>query len=781
MSKSTRVAVSGATARARRSRSLAAVAALLLGCAIALAGPVLATAQAEEAVATSTIQDEPLEATPEPSQEVNLQSTAQSTAQSTPESTPESTAPATEEPIPNTTTDPAAATRPLIESPGNGQFISSNRTTVSGSKAAGQRIQLLSPRGEDALCIFPPEGVSLDEDTSTSWSCSNLYLQNGPTIKLRVVVAGDSTLSDEITVAVLGVPTVLGGRTGSESDGWVRGTGHPQATVTASLENGDSCSSDVDNSGAWACLFAGTLASGSLEVTASQRSTFSSPSSNSSDPIGIVFDLQAPAAPVVTTPREGAQVLVAGTQYIGTGETGATVTVFAGAYSVCFAKVTDGAWTCSAGGVEAGSYSVIAVQQDSAGNVGPGSTPVTVRYAAASTTTPTPSASETPAATPAPSTSASPSPDSAVEVPGETVVPTPSSAPQTEEPAPEAAEEEEAAGASTFSGRWNDPTRFALPIGPSGTSSPFPWLQAGLLALGALVLIALPLRMLAGTISRTRGGHPLWSRPTLAGRNQVREEYDVAPTVRLNRWLRGGAALVAAATFVMLSGPVVDQPAYLRLLVAVIIGLVLVNGVAILVPLWWSSRVLGLRGAVRFLPRYLLLIAAAAIASRVFDLHPALLFGLLGSVSLSAKADAASAQPTPAQRGQLATVRVGALALFAALAWSLGALVPAASDFTTSFVAEMVNTIVLASVGSAVLILVPIGHTSGRSILVWSPPIWTGLTVVAYGILFAALTPAIDQLHSSGSGTVLWIVAASFAALCASAWGWQRFVAPAQR
>ena len=384
MSESTRVAVSGATARPRRSRSLAAVAALLLGCAIALAGPVLATAQAEEAVATSTIPDEPQEATPKPSQEANLQFTAQST--------PESTAPATEEPIPNTTTDPAAATGPLIESPGNGQFIGSNRTTVSGSKAAGQRIQLLSPRGGDALCIFPREGVSLDEDTSTSWSCSNLYLQNGPTIKLRVVVAGDSTLSDEITVAVLGAPTVLGGRTGSESDGWVRGTGHPQATVTASLANGDSCSSDVDNSGAWACLFAGTLASGSQEVTASQRSTFSSPSSSSSsDPVTIVFDLQAPAAPVVTTPREGAQVLIAGTQYTGTGETGATVTVFAGAYSVCSAEVTDGAWTCSGGGVEAGSYSVIAVQQDSAGNVGPGSTPVTVSYAAASAATPTPS------------------------------------------------------------------------------------------------------------------------------------------------------------------------------------------------------------------------------------------------------------------------------------------------------------------------------------------------------------------------------------------------------
>ena len=300
-------------------------------------------------------------------------------------------------------------------------------------------------------------------------------------------------------------------------------------------------------------------------------------------------------------------------------------------------------------------------------------------------------------------------------------------------------------------------------------------------------MIAVPLRLLAGTISRTRGGRPLRAMPSLAGRNRVREEFDVAPTVRLNRWLRGGAALLAAATFVMLSGPIVDQPAYLRLLVAVVIGLVLVNAVAILVPLWWSSRVLRLHGTVTFLPRYLLLIAAAAIASRVFDVHPALLFGLLGSITLTTTPDAAGQaggqpqQPTTAQRGQLAVVRVGALAAFAVLAWSLGSLMPGASTFATALAAETGNTIVLAAIGSAVLILVPIGHTSGRSILAWSPALWTTMTVVAYGILFAALAPMLEQWQSEGTGMALWIAAATFAALCASVWVWQRFVAPSQR
>ncbi|TFC25424.1 hypothetical protein E3O25_12420 [Cryobacterium sp. TMT1-3] len=738
--------------RPRHSRSLAWVAALLLGCALALAAPVLPTAQAEEAPVPAAAQ---------------------------------STSAATEDPVPNATLTPG--TSPQIETPGDAQFIGSNRTTVSGSKAANQEIQLLSPRGGDPLCIVG--------DSSTSWSCDNVYLQNGPTITLRVVVTGAPGLSDEIAVAVLGAPTVLGGLTGPESNGWVRGTGHPQAIVTATLPNDDTCTSTVDSSGAWACLFSG-LSDGSRGVTASQTSSFSKPSSsNASAPVTIVFDVTAPDAPVLTAPGVGAQVPIAGTQYTGTGETGATVTVFAGAYSVCSAVVTGGSWSCSAGGVAAGSYSVVTVQKDVAGNVGAGSTPRSVSYIAETTPTPAESDATTPPVTPTPSPAASPSPDSSVAVPGPTAPPSPSSTPgpQADSPDPEAAEPGEV-GASAFPGQWNDPTRFAAAIGPTGTGSPFPWLQAGLLAVGALLLIAVPLRLLAGTISRTRGGRPLRGIPSLAGRNRIREEFDVAPTVRLNRWLRGGAALLAAATFVMLSGPVVDQPAYLRLLVAVVIGLVLVNAVAILVPLWWCSRVLRLHGTVTFLPRYLLLIAAAAIASRVFDVHPALLFGLLGSVTMTATADAGgqagaqlqpqqprSQQPTTAQRGQLAAVRVGALTSLAVLAWSLGSLLPGASTFATSLAAETGNTIVLAAIGSAVLILVPVGHTSGRRILAWSPLVWTGLTVVGYGILFAALAPMVEQWQSEGTGMALWIAAATFAALCASAWAWQRFVAPSQR
>ena len=178
MSESARIAVRGKTVRPRQFRCVVAIVALLLAFtfALALATPAPSMAQTDETPAPATGQ------------------------QTTPDATPT----ATEEPIPNTTTNSAPS--PRIESPGNGQFISSNRTTVSGSKAADQEIQLLSPRGGDPLCIV--------DDSSTSWSCGNVYLPNGPNITLRVVVTGVPSLSDDIAVAVLGAPTVLGGLTG---------------------------------------------------------------------------------------------------------------------------------------------------------------------------------------------------------------------------------------------------------------------------------------------------------------------------------------------------------------------------------------------------------------------------------------------------------------------------------------------------------------------------------------------------------------------------------------
>jgi len=274
-------------------------------------------------------------------------------------------------------------------------------------------------------------------------------------------------------------------------------------------------------------------------------------------------------------------------------------------------------------------------------------------------------------------------------------------------------------------------------------------------------------------VARARGGRPLWPGVALTGRTRAREEFETAPVLRLNRRLVGAAALIAAATLVMLSGPVLDRPAYVRLLVAAVIGLVVVNAVGILVPLWWSSRVLRTPAAVTFLPRYLLLVGAAALASRLFGIHPALLFALLGSVALGAG-------QTVTRRGQLAAVRAGSLIVLAMVGWlTLGALPASRHGFLGTLGNEIANIVVLASVGSAVLVLMPLGNTSGRSILAWSPPIWAGLTMIAFTVMFGVLSPVVAAWQGAGTVTLLWVAIGVFAAVSVGAWAWQRFVLPA--
>ncbi|TFC51183.1 hypothetical protein [Cryobacterium shii] len=671
-----------------------------------------------------------------------------------PAPTPAATPAAT--PAPTRSSAPPTVS-PTITGPRPGSFVGSGSTTVSGTGEPGQEIQLLSAfPGEDPSCI-------LVVDDSSEWSCTGVRLPSGPSVRLRVVVTADPAFAAEQTIAVLAAPVVTGGPSGqAASNGVVRGTAYPNASVIVRLADGNRCTATADTSGAWTCAFGGRLASGAAEVTAAQQATFSLPSwSNESAAIALLFDVDRPAPPTVTEPAAGGRVPLDRATYAGSGENGSTVTVFAGAYSVCSGVVAGGSWTCSAGGVAAGSYAVIAVQQDAAGNVGQGSPAFTLAYGPAA---PAPAAGR---ATPSPRASAPLAAATATAAPA----PEPARSPQTATPSQRDGDEAVALGA--LPGGWSDPTRFATAVLPPWSPSGLSWSQAVLLSLGSLMLLYVPARLLAGTLSRSRGGRPVWPGTAIAGRNRARQEYETAPDVAVNRWLVAGAALAAAATLIMLSGPVTSQPAYLRLLLAVMVALIVVNGVGALVPLWWSSRICRVPASVTFLPRYLLLVAVTALGSRLFEVHPALVFGLLGSV-------AATPGALNPERGQIAAVRAGSLIGLSTAGWLALGLLPTADGFLSSLGAEIANSVVLTAIGSVALVLIPIGRTSGRSILAWSPSIWAGLTTLAFTIMFGVLSPAVAIWNGDGTVTLLGVAAGVFAALSVGAWAWQRFVTPSR-
>jgi hypothetical protein len=568
---------------------------------------------------------------------------------------------------------------------------------------------------------------------------------------------------------------VMGGAIGqSTTSGLVRGTGYPGATVTARLATGQGCSFTADSSGAWACLLEGELRSGQEQITASQQTSFSAPeSSPASAPVSLVIDVDAPAAPVLAGPTAGSELSLSGSQYYGQGENDATVTVFAGAYSVCSAVVSGGTWSCAGSGVAAGTYTLRVVQQDAAGNVSQGSDPVEVRYGPVPVTA-TPTPTPTPTSTPSPTPTRTPTPTAtASAVPPVTASPTPSPTATPDVPAP-ADPDAGAAPELTVPGGWNDPTPFSTAVIPPWNDPGFPWLQAALMTLGALLLLVIPARLLAGTISRARGGRPLVSGHGFAGRNHPREDFDVPPSVHLTRPVIAAAALLSGAVFVLLSGPIAGTPNYLRLFLAVLLALAVVNAVGTLVPRWWGSRAQHLEVSATILPRYLVFVAITALASRAFQLEPALVFGLLGSVVVRTG-------PMAAERGQLAAVRAGSLLLLGLGGLAVAGALPASGGVVATLAAEFVNTVVLASIGSAVLVLIPIGTTSGRSILAWSPPMWAALAVPSYLTLFVLLSPTVATWSGTGTVTVLWVAAAVFAGLSLALWAWQRYVLPALR
>ena len=317
-------------------------------------------------------------------------------------------------------------------------------------------------------------------------------------------------------------------------------------------------------------------------------------------------------------------------------------------------------------------------------------------------------------------------------------------------------------------------TPFSAASAPVVSVDAFPgWLRSVLLALAAVLLLALPARLLAGTIARSRKENPRtgWS---VFGRNRRTAELraaDPPPSAR-SPWLVP-AGLAAAAALVTLSSSVEDAGAYLRLVIAIALALTLVNGVWVTVARWLAPHV-GARSAdVVFQPPMLLIVAAAAVGSRIFDLHPALIFGLVLGVRFSSGTGRVA-------RGRVATAQVSALAAVGVSAWSLIGLLPEPASDASAFLTEAVNAVALLSLGSAAVALLPVGGLAGRAVFQWSRVLWLGLGLVIYTLLFALLLPVASLVQTGQSTPVLVIGAFAFAVLCVCLWLWEKYVEPAR-
>ncbi len=643
-----------------------------------------------------------------------------------------------------------------IVSPAAGAFIGSATIVVSGSRSADVGVRLRSTNG--VLCELPPDGT-------TEWRCSGLALPSGESVKLRAeaIVDNEVVASYDHSVAVLRPPTITGGATNGEvSNGIIRGTGFPGATVTATLNTGEGCSFGVDTGGSWSCLLPAGIASGQYTVTATQSANFGGSVTSDSSSSSLRIDSIPPTAPTLRsdtrTPIAGAAIRLS-----GSGEAGTTITVSFGASTLCTAPVNGESWSCTVI-LGAGNFELRAVAEDAAGNRSTGSAILPLTVAAANVPPPAP------APTSSPTNPATSTPTPAASQPTEPPVIDPSVAPLTPSDAGAGAGRSPAAG-------WSDTTNFARVIADA-SADPLLWPRSIGIALAGLLLLAIPVRLLANALGPDRNKRIRRAFAGMAGRNRSSTEFEVSPTLSLRPWVVGSGVVVLAGVLAILARPIQSEPAYLRLVVAIILALAALNTTVVAVGMLlarvrWNTRV---RPVIS--PSLLFVVAGASLLSRLLELSPPLLFGVVSGVGVAMASTERATRIVDS--GALASARVTTLLIVGAGAWTVLPLLPTTGELMTALLADFVGTLALAGLGSATLLSLPLGTLDGRVILARSPLAWAGLAVLSGTLLAAALAPSLP-LENGVVMVTTTALAAVFAVVCLTVWAWARRARPQLR
>ncbi|WP_353987512.1 hypothetical protein [Ruicaihuangia caeni] len=648
----------------------------------------------------------------------------------------------------------------LSPTPAADGFLPVGSVTASGTATAGSTIVVDIVRAGQ-----PPQAgcTASASPVDGRWSCATPLPNGELTLRVTEFRDGDSLESWTTRLLVLGPPVISGPALGI---GIVKGVGYPSALVRATATGPASAAVDcgrVDSGGSWTCLLmagdGSRLPSGSYTVSVEQGAPGASPRWSHPQSRTLTIDTDNPPAPTVTSPAAGQRITTQPTTYAGTGENNATVSVFVSGVSapVCTALVAGGAWSCQGTDVPRGTWLVHALQWDAAGNPGPSNLPFEVHYGRAPAS----------AQPPLPST---PSPPPSETLDPEAVDPTPSpdegptSAPSADPffpgpvPAPDRGETPPLLTWGTPTGfGWNIPT-------PVEAFERGNWAIAPFLGLVFVVFVALPLRMamlLAAGSSRPRVRFFGRNRPLAASAGE--DGPLVRPAIVV------GGAVLGAAILAALSTGLLPESRYVRLLGAIGAGIVVLNLVGVALASRLASRALRVATWQRFVPAYLALAALATLASRMFDVHPPIVLGVLIATTIPL-------QIPRARRAAIALTQLVALAALATAAWIAHSAMGRVDGFWASALSEFLATVCLAGFGSAVLLTLPIRALPGRIVFAWSPLAWAVTTFVV--VLLAAV------VLMAGSTTLIvaaFAIPVGFAACVLAAWLWQRYVAPESR
>jgi hypothetical protein len=180
------------------------------------------------------------------------------------------------------------------------------------------------------------------------------------------------------------------------------------------------------------------------------------------------------------------------------------------------------------------------------------------------------------------------------------------------------------------------------------------WPLAVALGLLFLAVAAGPLRLAvaaAGARLRRRT-------PVLTGRNRGVEPPTSFSGESIDPRLAVGVAVVAGSVAIAFSAGLDGQVQDARLLIAVVIGVVVLNGSAVILPAALVARRLGGRVCTRMSPALLVAALVAVAVTRVLSLDPPLLLGVLVTATLTSRPaptpDDDASTPSAAARGAVA-------------------------------------------------------------------------------------------------------------------------------
>ncbi|WP_170934063.1 hypothetical protein [Microbacterium sp. JB110] len=289
-------------------------------------------------------------------------------------------------------------------------------------------------------------------------------------------------------------------------------------------------------------------------------------------------------------------------------------------------------------------------------------------------------------------------------------------------------------------------------------------------AIGFLFLVAIPSELLYGTLRQN------YTRLAFLPA-ALRRRWTAWRARRSPRWrvLVAPAIILAGALIASFADPAPPTPgASLRLFLALICSMTLMNVLAVLSGRWAAGR-MGLPTRVLLMPGFLLIGAVGVLASRIFDMHPGILFGILAMSIVTAAVK-------KSQAGVLALILCGGFIVAGVVAWLLYAVIgDALSGFWGEFLRELLTAVAAGGIGSMVVVLLPVTFMSGRDIFLWSKRVWALVYAIALVLFVLLVLPLPDSWQESAGTSLLWLAAfGAFGVVSVGVWAWFRFRAPAK-